>query len=208
VIEATEATGAGLAGGDVSRGAALALDVVAIGRCDAPVSRAGARAGDELWVTGRLGAAAAAVRAWSAGGEPVAEARAAFATPAPRVEEAAWLAARGARALVDLSDGLSSDCAHLAEASGVAAALDGTGIPVASGAGASLDDALHGGEDYELLAAMPPGSIAAGAGEFRDLFGLELTAIGVVRPGAGVYLRGADGVERPLPRGGFDHLGG
>lgn len=208
VIDAAEAVGAGLAGGDIARGPMLALDVVAIGRCATPVRRGGALAGDRLWVTGRLGGAARAVRAWREGTEPTPAARAAFATPRPRVAEARWLAERGARALIDLSDGLSGDCAHLAGASGLEAALDATAIPVDTAAGAALEDALHGGEDYELLLAAPPGSIEDAAPAFHERFGVPLTAIGVVRAGSGVYLRGVDGRERPLPRGGFDHLGG
>ncbi|HSM34815.1 MAG TPA: thiamine-phosphate kinase [Longimicrobiales bacterium] len=208
VIDAAEATGAGLAGGDVSRGPVLALDVVAIGRCDAPRTRAGARAGDALWVTGRLGAAATAVRAWREGGEPSERARAAFASPRPRVQEALWLAGRGASAMIDVSDGLSSDAAHLADASGLAAVLDAARIPVAEDAGARLEDALHGGEDYELLVALPAASGGVDTAAFEARFGIPLTRIGVVRPGAGAYLRDADGESRPLPRGGFDHLGG
>jgi thiamine-monophosphate kinase len=208
VIDAAEATGAGLAGGDVSLGPVLALDVVAIGRCEAPRTRAGARDGDTLWVTGRLGAAGAAVRAWREGGQPSDRARAAFASPRPRVEEARWLAERGASAMIDVSDGLSSDCGHLADASGLAAVLDAARIPVAEDAGARLEDALHGGEDYELLVAMPAASEGVDSAAFEARFGIPLTRIGVVRPGSGAYVRDADGESRPLPRGGFDHLGG
>ncbi|HUG02101.1 MAG TPA: thiamine-phosphate kinase [Longimicrobiales bacterium] len=209
VIDGAERVGAGLLGGDLSRGGVLALDVVAIGRCPAPVRRAGARPGDELWVTGRLGGAAAAVREWERGAAPSPAARSAFAAPTARVQEAAWLAARGlANALIDLSDGLSSDGGHVAEASGVAITLDAAAIPVAEEAGATLESALHGGEDYELLIAAAPDGMAEVAGEFSERFGVELTRVGVVRAGAGVYLRGADGRELPLRRGGFDHLEG
>ncbi len=209
VIDAAERLGAGLAGGDVSRGATLALDVVAVGACANPVVRSGARPGDEVWVTGRLGAAAAAVRRWRDGGVPEPAARAAFAAPTPRVPEALWLAERGlARALIDLSDGLSSDSRHVAAASDAAIVLDAEAIPVAGGAGAALDDALHGGEDYELLVVAAPGALTEAAPAFRERFGIELTPIGVVRAGSGVYLRGADGREAPLHGGGFDHLGG
>ncbi len=208
VIRAAEAVGAGLAGGDITRGPTLALDVVAVGRCPAPVRRGGARAGDRLWVTGRLGGAARAVRAWRDDSEPAPAARAAFAAPRPRVAEARWLAERGARALIDLSDGLAGDCAHLAGASGLKAVLDGPAIPLDEGAGAGPEDALHGGEDYELLLAAPPGALEDAASAFQDRFHVRLTPIGVVRAGTGVYLRDADGRERPLARGGFDHLGG
>lgn len=209
VIDAAERLGAGLVGGDVSRGATLALDVVAVGRCPEPARRSGAGPGDEVWVTGRLGAAAAAVREWEGGGEPEPAARAAFAAPAPRVREAEWLMGEGlTHAMIDLSDGLAGDCRHVAAASGAAIVLDQRAIPVHHEAGATLDGALHGGEDYELVVVAAPGSLAGAEHAFSERFGVELTRVGVVRAGTGVYLRGADGRETPLLGGGFDHLGG
>ena len=76
-----------------------------------------------------------------------------FARPEPRVSAGRWLADRGAAAMIDVSDGLAADAGHLADESGVGIALDA--VPVAPGA--TLEDALGGGEDYELLFSMPAG---------------------------------------------------
>lgn len=204
VIGAAESLGAGLLGGDVSRGPVTVLDIVATGRCDEPVLRSGARPGDALWVTGTLGGAAAAVAAWESGRTPEAAARRAFARPVPRVREAHALRAAGARALIDLSDGLAGDAAHVARASGVALVLDAAEIPVHPAA--TLEDALHGGEDYELLVALPVHGGNEEVPRPPEAGGAPLTRVGVVRAGEGVYLRGSDGEERPLQRGGYDHL--
>ncbi|MEN8373906.1 MAG: thiamine-phosphate kinase [Gemmatimonadota bacterium] len=207
VTEAAEAVGAGLLGGDISRGGVLTLDVVAVGRCPRPVRRTGARPGDGVWVTGELGAAAAAVAAWKRGDPPEDAARAAFARPAPRIREASWLARAGPpTAMIDLSDGLAGDALRLARASGVAVHLDGPAVPVHPCAGADPSLALRGGEDYELLFTAPADSGASRPAEFEAELGVPLTRVGVVRAGEGVYLRGADGREAPLARGGYDHL--
>ncbi|MFP4624771.1 MAG: thiamine-phosphate kinase, partial [Gemmatimonadota bacterium] len=95
VVRAARDADAAILGGDVTRSPGpVALDIVAVGKVDEPVLRSGARPGDELWVTGSLGAAAAAVEAWLADRTPSAEARAAYARPAPRLREARWLAER------------------------------------------------------------------------------------------------------------------
>lgn len=213
VREAAAYVGASVLGGDVSRSPGpLILDVSVVGRASEPASRAGARPGDELWVTGPLGAAAAAVRLWNGGQEPPAALRAAFARPVPRVETARALGAAGAlRALVDLSDGLAGDAGHLAAAGDVRVVLEAARIPVAEqvreslGEEAALEVALRGGEDYELCFAAPPGSVAEhGPGERA---GVSLRRVGRVEPGSGVWLEGRDGSVLRLERGGYDHLG-
>ena len=124
-------------GGDLTRSPVpLVVDVTAIGEAPRPVLRAGARPGEEVWVTGQLGAAAAAVEAWLAGREPDPAARSAFARPTPRTREALWLAGRGVpSAMVDLSDGIAGDAGHLAAASGVRLVIRARALPVACTAG-------------------------------------------------------------------------
>jgi thiamine-monophosphate kinase len=103
-------------GGDLSAGPFVIIDVTAVGHTDRAVTRSGARPGDGLWVTGRLGGARAALDAWREGREPDGSARERFARPAPRIVAGQWLSARGARAMIDVSDGLAGDAAHLAAA--------------------------------------------------------------------------------------------
>jgi thiamine-monophosphate kinase len=115
--QAARECGAGLAGGDVARSPGpVLIDVTAVGRAKAPVLRSGARAGDELWVTGELGGAAAAARQLAAGERPADALRHAFAHPAARVREARWLATHTRlHAMIDLSDGLAGDAGHLTD---------------------------------------------------------------------------------------------
>lgn len=214
VSEAAQACGGAILGGDLSRSPGpLVLDVVVVGRTTWPVLRNGAEPGDEIWVTGRLGASAAAVHAWQQGGEPAPEAREAFARPTPRIAEARCLVEQECvDALMDLSDGLAGDVGHMAAASGVKVVLEAATIPVAEAALAELgaerafEAALHGGEDYELLFVTAPGVVDVAY--FEDRFGLNLTRVGHVLEGEGVWLDRGDGVPQPLERAGFDHFGG
>ena len=199
VAEAARVAGAPIVGGDTTTGAALSLTVTALGAAARPLSRAGARPGDALWVTGALGGPAAALRAWLAGDAPDATHRARFARPVPRVAEARWLAGQGATAAVDLSDGLAADARHLAAASRVRLDLDADAVPRLAGVELAL--ALAGGEEYELLVAAPASLDAAA---FAARFGVPITRVGgVVALAAGeppgVHAR----VDLP---GGHDHL--
>lgn len=196
VADAAMAAGAPIVGGDVTAGAVLSLTVTVLGRARRPLSRRGARSGDAVYVTGWLGGPGAALRALLAGAEPDAAHRARFAHPEPRLQEARWLAARGARAAIDLSDGLAADARHLAAASAVRVRLETERVPRMPGV--DVRDALASGEEYELLVTAPPGLDVAA---FRDAFGLPLTMVGTVLPG------GEPGVEArvDLP-GGHDHF--
>ncbi len=202
---AAEELGASLIGGDLSRGGpGLALDVAALGRVSEPLLRSGVRPGDELWVTGRLGAAAAAVRAWKAGEAVPDEWRERFWRPEPRLAEARWLAERGASAGIDLSDGLVADAGHLAAASGVGIELDSQEVPAAPGVEAGL--ALAGGEDYELLVAAQDGIFSPElTTEFQHVFGVPLTRVGRAVAGVGVRVF-RDGAEIVLDASGHDHF--
>ncbi len=203
--DAAQELGAALVGGDLSHGGQqLALDVAALGKVNAPLLRSRARPGDDVWVTGSLGGAAAAVRAWKAGERASELWRERFWAPSPRVLEARWLAARGASAAIDISDGLVADAGHVAAASGVGIEIDWDQLPLASGVQPELG--LTGGEDYELLVATP-GDIFKGETvvEFSQTFGIPLTRVGRVVSGGGVRVF-RDGEEVQLASSGYDHF--
>ncbi|HEU4700289.1 MAG TPA: thiamine-phosphate kinase [Gemmatimonadales bacterium] len=209
---AAAAVGTRVLGGDLTAGPVWAVAVTVFGRAERPVTRAGARPGDGLWVTGALGGARAALEALEAGTAPAPAARERFARPAPRIAAGRWLAAHGATAMLDLSDGLGGDVRHLAAASGVRLAVALEQAPVAADAVAPARAAdvpvqrwvAEGGEDYELLVTLPPTFGAAEARAFEAATGLALTRIGAVERGAGVDVRLAG---RPLALRGFDHFG-
>jgi thiamine-monophosphate kinase len=199
-----------LVGGDLARGEQIAISVTATGEV-APgraVTRAGARPGDVLAVTGALGASASGLRVARSGrvrGETDRALLYAHLRPTARVGEGAMLARHGATAMMDVSDGLAKDLSRLATASGVGATIRLHDVPVADGA--TRDDALGGGEDYELLATLPDGeAFTAAAGELRDTYGTALTAIGSIVDGAGINAMGDDGAERRLAPTGWDHF--
>jgi len=210
VGEAARAVGSIVLGGDLSTGPAWSVAVTVIGRTRAPVTRGGAEPGDGLWVTGSLGGARAALEAWLLGGEPLPGARNRFAHPEPRIAAGRWLARHGARAMIDLSDGLSGDAWHLAAASQVAVEIDLDLIPLAPESNEEAarlgvtpqQFAAEGGEDYELLVALPA-RFAAGDAFAREC-GIPLTRIGSSVPGSGVVFRLAG---RPLELRGFNHFG-
>lgn len=203
--------GAKVVGGDLSGGPLWSLGVTVLGWASAPVTRAGALPGDGLWVTGTLGSARAALEAWARGAEPDADARRRFARPVPRLHAGRWLARHGAHAMLDLSDGLGADAAHLAAASGVALVLELARVPVAPAAASEAARlniaperfAAESGEEYELLVALPETFDAEDARAFESVAGLALTRVGDVRAGSGVYaaLRGT-----PIALAGFDHF--
>ncbi len=214
VRELAATLGTQVIGGDMSRAPGpLVLAIVARGRAAWPVLRDGAEPGDDVWVTGMLGASAAAVRLWEAGDVPPPALRDAFARPRPRIEEARCLVDHElVDALIDISDGLAGDAGHIAAASGMRITLEADAIPVAPtavaalGGEAAFDAALHGGEDYELCFVTDPGAVDPEY--FARRHGLRLTRVGRVSEGEGVWLRARDGSVRRLERGGFDHWGG
>ncbi len=212
VGDAAAAAGARVLGGDLTRGdGGWTLGITVLGRVAAPVSRAGARPGDGIWVTGTLGGARAALEAWRRGSAPEPPARDAFARPEPRLAAGRWLAEHGARAMLDLSDGLAGDAGHLAAASGVALELELERVPVHPSAiaeagrlGVAVQQfAAEGGEDYELLVALPPEFGEVDAGEFERAAGIAITRVGRAARGGGVDLRLAG---RRLALRGFDHF--
>ncbi len=223
LTQLAEATGTTLAGGDVTRAPVLALAITVVGHAPDPerlVSRSGGRPGDVLVVTGDLGAAAAGLLLLdrdgpTAGPEPGPEAAlvARQLEPHPRLDAGRALAGAGATAMIDLSDGLAGDAAQLAAASGVGARIDASALPIAPGVREvatangreALELAASGGEDYELLAALPAdrveGAIAA-VGAAAP--GAAVTPIGELVSGEGVEIRRPDGSL--LRSAGFDQL--
>ena len=209
--DAAASAGAVVIGGDLSAGPVWSIAITVIGRAERPVTRAGARPGDGLWVTGALGGARAALEAWSRGDSPADDARRAFAHPEPRIAPGLWLSAHGARAMLDLSDGLAGDAGHLAAASDVRVHLALEAVPVAAAAIAEAKRldlpvqqfAAEGGEDFELLAALPPEFGPAETRAFEAACGLALTRVGTVERGGGVR---AELAGRRLELRGYDHF--
>ena len=181
VAGATREAGAVIWGGDIVRCDRMVLDVTVVGRLEKdPVLRSGARVGDGLFVTGRLGGPAAALAAGDELSEPDALARARFVRPRARIAEAQWLRDRGVHAMIDVSDGLLADAGHLAAASEVACVLDLNAVPVHPAA-VGPEQALTSGEEYELLVALTEDDSVAG--DFSGRFGLSLTRVGRVEAG-------------------------
>jgi len=226
-----------LLGGDTSASPGpLFIDVTSVGEAsrNGPVLRSGARPGDGVWVSGALGASALGLellkrglrpwswRLWSdesgTTGKKEVHRRACFLAsmvhlvPHPRLALGRLLASRGlASAMIDLSDGLSTDLHNLCEASRVGARLEEGRIPVHAAVRVlaprrGVELALSGGEDYELLFTVPrrrERSIEALVQARR----LGARRIGRIRRGAGrVVLTAADGRERRLPRAGYEHF--
>jgi len=185
-------------GGDLSGADQLVVSVAMTGDLPAranPVLRSGARAGDHLFVTGALGGSAAGLRLLRREADASGELVAAYRRPRPRTAAGVRARLGGATAMIDVSDGLAADLGHLADASDVG--FDLLRVPVA--AGASLDDALYGGEDYELVLACPEPAALLEA--FRD-GGLE-PPIAIGNCVADCGRRTFEG--RPLAAGGFEH---
>lgn len=181
-----------LAGGDLGHAEHVYCDIVAGGVVPhgTALRRDGARAGDSIWISGELGGSARGLET----GRGAAWRRHLY--PEPRLELGRYLRTRlKATSAMDLSDGVSIDLHRLAKASGLAARLD---RPLPAAPGASIEQALHGGEDYELLF-----TLARGAEPPARHRGLPLTRIGTMekgKPGAVEFF------GRPLAPLGYDHL--
>jgi thiamine-monophosphate kinase len=217
MLEVAAASGTTLAGGDVSRAPALTVATTVVGHAATPgdlVTRSGARPGEVLAVTGELGGAAAGLLLLEAGADGSAhvELVARQLEPRPRLAAGRALARAGATAMIDLSDGLAGDARHLAASSRVALEIEAAALPLAAGAREvataadrdPLELAASGGEDYELLVALPAERYGPAAAAVAAT-GTVLTRIGEVREGEGVEIRRPGG--EPLRTTGFDQLG-
>jgi thiamine-monophosphate kinase len=209
-----------LVGGNIARSPGpLFIDITLTGTCKRRrvLTRSGARAGDELYVTGSLGSAAAGL-AWlkahavdSHSSDPVKEAVARFLRPEPRLRFGVITGrTEAASACMDLSDGLADAVRQMAFASGLGATVEADTLPVHPGAteifhepSLTLRAALSGGEDYELLLAVPRRRLRRFLAVQR-LTRLPVTRIGALTQGGDVILRHPDRDE-PMP-GGFEHF--
>jgi thiamine-monophosphate kinase len=205
---AAASVGAKVIGGDLSTGSQWVIAITVLGHAPRQMSRADARPGDGLWVTGVLGGAGAALQAWNSGVEPDAAAREVFVHPVPRIHAGRWLASHGATAMMDLSDGLGGDAGHLAAASQVGVQIDLGQLPLHPSVAAAAERAgqspqvfaADAGEDYELLVALPREFDAAA--DFERDTGLPLTRVGTVTDGRGIRAT-LGGVVQPVR--GFEH---
>lgn len=209
------ATGVTIAGGDVTSAAALTVSFTVVGWSDDPgelIGRDGAQPGDLVAVTGTLGAASAGLavldgRGGSLPAELASELRSRYAQPVPRLREGRLLASLGAHAMIDLSDGLATDAAHLARRSRLRLELSLASLPLAEGvieiAGElGLDPrslAATGGEDYELCVCLPERARAEASEVFAD--GVGLTWIGRVLQAPPL----AEFVDAPGRLAGYEH---
>jgi thiamine-monophosphate kinase len=213
-----------LIGGNLARDPAhisLTLTVLGHGPRGHSVRRGGARAGDEIWVSGQLGGSAAGLRTFLQAiplAGPVCTAlRQRYTQPQPRVREAIFLRASGClTSMIDLSDGLAGDLGHLCEESDVGAQIVAAALPlqpgvceVAAALGAEpLELALRGGEDFELCCTAHPGTLDSLIDGFRAQFGIDLTRIGSMTSERGLQLVHADGAQTLLSSQAFDHFHG
>ena len=211
VGNAVAAAGGRVLGGDLSASDRWSTAITVFGRAERDVGRSGARPGDTVWVTGSVGGARAATAAWLHGRIPDPRARKAFVQPHARLSAGQWLTARGATAMIDLSDGLAGDAGHLAAASGVEIAIELERLPVLPEVGAEAQAAAlepeifaaQGGEDYELLVCLPSRLTLDLTEQCLLETGTRLSRVGQVLPGAGARLT-LEG--RPVILESYDHF--
>jgi thiamine-monophosphate kinase len=204
-----------IVGGNIARtGGPLAIDVMATGavRPRRVLTRSGARPGDEVYVTGTLGAAATGLRLLQAGAGPSSAADR-YLLPEPRVRAGLLLGRnRAATSCMDLSDGLADGLRQVAGASGVGITIDEDAVPIAeetrvwhaTHGGTALNTALSGGDDYELLFTVRPDRRGRLRHVRRHLGNLPITRIGVVTRARDLLIRTATGT-REIPEG-FEHF--
>ena len=198
----------------MSRAPALTIAIAAVGevRASNVKTRAGGRPGAVLAVTGALGAARAGLDCASGrvalSGDAERDALRAFRRPQARCAEGRFFGASGnVQAMMDVSDGLSTDLDRLCAASGCGAIVEDVPVaPAAREAAAALGEdperyALAGGEDFELLVAVAPRAFAHLARRFSARFKRPLHRVGVLRAESGIEFRG-----EPLARTGWDHF--
>ena len=211
LISLAERYSVSLAGGDTAESPnGILADIVVVGTVPKgkAILRSGAKVGDRIYVSGELGGSAAAIvqmRAQPKKKLNLQEYPRHF-YPEPRVALGRILREKGwATAMIDLSDGLSTDLAHICEESGVGAEIQAESIPCARVGKPTreveLDLALHGGEDYELLFTAPAGKRIP-----DQIAGVAITSIGYITRGRKVILRNAKGVGYELVPRGWEHF--
>lgn len=221
IAELAIETGVAVLGGDVTAAGELSLCVTAVGhaeRAESLLGRSGAEAGFALCATGSFGGAAAGLMLLEhdelrerVPADAAAEAISRQLAPSPRLAAGLALAGSGARAMIDVSDGLGADAEHLAAASGLGIELELERVPLAAGVREIAEAAgrdpfelvVSGGEDYELLCALPRAALAEAEAAVRRS-GAKLTEIGRFVASGSVRLRLPGG--RSVPASGHDHL--
>jgi thiamine-monophosphate kinase len=195
-----------LAGGDIASAREIAADIVVAGQAPSgrALLRSGARPGDRIYVTGALGGSAAVLERLFAGERVRAASSRQYFYPEPRLEAGRRLRMRRlASAMIDISDGLSVDLAHICQESRVGAVIDAAKLPV--DLRAELKHALHGGDDYELLFTAPA-KIAVPA----TIAGVPITEIGaIIRRkdySAAITILGDNGRAQALKPLGWQHF--
>jgi thiamine-monophosphate kinase len=211
--QACDRWGLRLLGGDTVRGPVFVVSVTALGDAEPErvVTRAGGRQGDRLVIVGALGAAAAALSQVEAGQPSHPALLAVHRRPMALPAAGRVLAAHGARAMIDVSDGLGADLGHLCAASGVGARLSAVTLPIMPSVVEVVGEDLWevicgGGEDFALVAALPPEAAEAAAHAASVAEGVPSAVIGEL-----VALdEGLPAVMLELPDGGrlvLDHMG-
>ena len=209
LLRLAEQHGVILAGGDTAESlSGILADIVVVGSVPKgqAILRSGARPDDGIFVSGELGGALAALRQMRGKNKAGVAGRRRRICPPPRVALGRALREKKlVSAMIDTSDGLSSDLGHICEESGVGAEIDADRIPRArvgkSRRAVDLELGLHGGEDYELLFTVPEGRrIPARIAEAK------LTRIGRITRARGMVLRDAGGGARPLQPRGWEHF--
>ena len=224
IFELADSAGVSIIGGDTSSSVdSLFVDTSVIGECAAgrAITRKGAKAGNAIYVTGALGAASLGLSlleqgarlANLAGSDARAEALMKHLTPAPRLKLGQAIGERGlATAMIDISDGLSTDLWHVLDESDCGAIIKADAIPIAGcvqrlATGDSkintLRLALDGGEEYELLFTAPPENQTEIA-ELSEEFAVPVTAIGRIVADKGLRLE-RDGSLEQVPPSGYEH---
>ncbi|MGZ5038891.1 MAG: thiamine-phosphate kinase [Usitatibacter sp.] len=204
-----------LIGGDTTRGP-LTLTVTIMGEvpAGAALRRSGAKAGNDIWVSGNIGDAALAVAHRHGrlvlGEDDYREAVMRLYEPSPRVQLGQAL--RGlATAAIDVSDGLLADLTHICRLSGVGATVELASVPVSAiGAKHINSDAgrtaiVAGGDDYELCFTAHPNSRDS-IEDLTDVLGIPITRVGQIKRGKGVSLLGPDGKAMKVDGRGYDHF--
>jgi thiamine-monophosphate kinase len=196
-----------LAGGDTAQSpAGILADIVVLGSAPAgkAILRSGAKPGDLLYVTGALGSSSSALNRLRDGEKLKPKSHPKHFYPEPRIAIGQFLREKKlASAMIDISDGLSTDLAHICDESKVGAVVYGNSLPMANGLGdGGLQLALHGGEEYELLFTAKPGRRIP-----KEIGGVPITRIGEMVRERQMKLAQPDGTAMILRSAGWQHFG-
>lgn len=209
LISLADMHGAPVAGGDTAESPdGILADIIVVGSVPKgkAILRSGAKAGDRIYVSGELGGSAAAVVRMRSGGKVKPRDYVRHFYPEPRIDLGRVLRENNlASAMIDTSDGLSTDLAHICEESGVGAEIDSSLIPRAHvgkpAREVDLDLASHGGEDYELLFTASQEKRIP-----RHIAGVDITQIGRITRTRGIFVRNSKGVGYEMHPRGWEHF--